>query len=190
MWQRSAHPQRSPVYASDGRLLGAVSYGFTAAPSMIGGMTPAVAMPATTRDANRSGKLVANAPGRAELGLQALNPLGGDDFAQLGQLPTQVVVGDDLGRVEAGRATDGDHHHERRHRLSHVRCRRQPVKGFQGARLMLQPFGCFEDLPRSVVTACGVPQWLSRTSGPDVAKTPSLFRSPKFAPSLQNWSFS
>lgn len=34
----------SPVYAGDGRLLGAVSYGFTAAPSMIGGMTPAVAM--------------------------------------------------------------------------------------------------------------------------------------------------
>lgn len=34
----------SPVYATDGRLLGAVSYGFTAAPSKIGGMTPAVAM--------------------------------------------------------------------------------------------------------------------------------------------------
>jgi hypothetical protein len=34
----------SPVYTKDGRLLGAVSYGFTAAPSPIGGITPAASM--------------------------------------------------------------------------------------------------------------------------------------------------
>lgn len=34
----------SPVYTKDGRLLGAVSYGFTAAPSKVGGITPAVSM--------------------------------------------------------------------------------------------------------------------------------------------------
>jgi hypothetical protein len=34
----------SPVYADDGRLLGAVSYGLTYSPSKIGGMTPAATM--------------------------------------------------------------------------------------------------------------------------------------------------
>ncbi|HEU4426728.1 MAG TPA: SpoIVB peptidase S55 domain-containing protein, partial [Pilimelia sp.] len=34
----------SPVYTGDGRLIGAVAYGFTLAPSKIGGITPATAM--------------------------------------------------------------------------------------------------------------------------------------------------
>ena len=34
----------SPVYAGDGRLIGAVAYGFTLAPSKVGGITPAASM--------------------------------------------------------------------------------------------------------------------------------------------------
>jgi hypothetical protein len=53
----------SPVYAEDGRLLGAVAYGLSAAPSPIAGVTPAAALTAL---GERAGTGAASAPDVAE----------------------------------------------------------------------------------------------------------------------------
>lgn len=91
----------SPVYI-DGKLAGAVSYGFSDGPSRIGGMTPARAMTAITttyrsasvQDATRIrltgtlGRTVATAAGRSNT-----------SSATLGRLKTPVVVSGGVGKM-------------------------------------------------------------------------------------------
>jgi hypothetical protein len=83
----------SPVYTKDGRLLGAVSYGFTAAPSSIGGITPAAAMnelfdnPAAVGTHAPAGTVALPADLR-----RALADRGAPSGAGLAPLPVPVAV--------------------------------------------------------------------------------------------------
>ncbi|AYY14655.1 hypothetical protein EF847_20125 [Actinobacteria bacterium YIM 96077] len=89
----------SPVYASDGRLIGAVAYGFSSAPSKIAGLTPAADMvdmldlPGSSMSTTRPGEPTVALPGPVQERLVSSGSVTADQVTSgMRRLPLPLAV--------------------------------------------------------------------------------------------------